>query len=81
MEKIKVKIVSRSGSTKRDAELCSHSGIIEYDDSYSHISAIAANGEKIEKNAVVVIPEPVKVEVVIASVKQSEPTKKKNRKG
>lgn len=78
MSKIKVKVLSRSNATSREGELCPSSGIIEFADSYSHISALASNGEAVMKVAIVVIPEPVIEKVKEPSPPQSE--KKKHKK-
>jgi hypothetical protein len=80
MEKIKVKVFSSSGATFMNAELCLSSGIIEHEDGYSHISAMANQGRRVEK-VVVVIPEPVTEEVKVITPPQSEAPKKKKPKG
>ena len=78
--KIKVKVYSRSGSTNREAELCLGSGIVEFSDSFSHISALANLGERVEK-VIEVIPEPVKKEepkpVAVTPIRSEAPKKKK----
>jgi len=79
MEKIKVKVLSRSNATSRAGELCPASGIVEFEDTYSHISALVNMGETVQKVVAVIIPEPIKEEVVTAP--RSEAPKKKNRKG
>lgn len=79
MEKIKVKVLSRSNATSRAGELCPVSGIVEFEDTYSHISALVNMGETVQKVVAVIAPEPIKEEVI--SLVRSVPAKKKKLKG
>jgi hypothetical protein len=79
MEKIKVKVFSSSGATFMNAELCLQSGIIKHEDGYSHISAMANQGRRVEE--IIEVPEPVKEVVTVITPPQSESPKKKKHKG
>jgi len=89
MNKIKIEVFSRSGATKRQAELCLSSGIVMFEQDangadISHITALTSQGERVVKKEVIVIPEPVKEEIKkeeIVSVVRSESPKKKKLKG
>jgi hypothetical protein len=86
VNKVKVKVFNSSGSAFMSGELCLQSGIIEYEEGYSHISAMVSQGRKVDKIVEPAVPEPIKEvekpqKEVVISPPQSETPKKKKHKG